>query len=150
MNRNLEQILSIILHTSELLEEDMKQDSELCNLTTRQLNCIELIKVLKNPNLSELAIKMNIAKASISVMVERLENNEYLYKVVSDSDRRTAHLHLTEKGEKAALLHSEVHQRISVLLTNDMTESEKEILIVLLNKSINSLNNRSNNSIQKI
>jgi len=150
MQRNLEQILNIILHNSEILEEDMKQESELKNLTTRQLYCIELIKDLKNPTLSELAASMNIAKASISVMIERLENNKYLYKVLSNSDRRTAHVHLTEKGEKAALLHTELHQRISALLTNDMTESEKEILIVLLNKSINSLNNKRNNPNTKI
>lgn len=142
MLRNLEQILNIILHTCEILEEDMKQTSELKNLTTKQLNCIELIKGMKNPNLSELAINMNIAKASVSVMLDRLERSNYLYKVVSDKDRRTAHVHLTEKGEKAANLHENLHKRIAVLLTKNMTESEKEILNVLLNKSINSISTK--------
>lgn len=139
MQRNLEQILNTILHTSELLEGEMKQESNLKNLTSRQLYCIELIKNMHNPSLTELAGKMNIAKASISVMIERLEKNNFIYKVTSDNDRRTAHVHLTEEGEKAALLHTELHKRISVLLTEEMTESEKEILIVLLNKSIKSL-----------
>jgi len=142
MQRNLEQILNTILHSSELLEDEMKQEFELKNLTTRQLYCIELVKEMKNPTLSELAENMNIAKASISVMIDRLERNKFIYKVTSDNDRRTAHVHLTEKGEKAALLHTELHKRISTLLTADMTESEKEILIVLLNKSIHSLTNK--------
>jgi DNA-binding MarR family transcriptional regulator len=140
MQRSLEQILNSILHSSEILEEEMKQETDLKSLTSRQLYCIELIKVLQNPSLSELAEKMNIAKASISVMIERLEKNNFLYKVASDNDRRSAHVHLTEKGEKAASLHSELNIRIADLLTERMTVSEKEILIVLLNKSVKSLN----------
>ena len=139
MQRNLEQILHTILHSSEILEEEMKQESNLKGLTSRQLYCIELIHNMHNPTLTELAEKMNIAKASISVMIERLEKNNFIYKVTSDNDRRTSHVHLTEEGEKAAALHTELHKRISGLLTGEMTESEKEILIVLLNKSVNSL-----------
>ncbi len=139
MQKNLEQILNTILHSSEILEEEMKQESNLKNLTPRQLYCIELVKNMQNPSLTELAKKMDIAKASISVMIERLEKNNFIYKVTSDNDRRTAHVHLTEEGEKAALLHTELHKRISELLTEEMTESEKEILIVLLNKSVKSL-----------
>lgn len=139
MQQNLEQILNSILHSSELLEEDMKQKSNLKNLTSRQLYCIELIKNMQNPSPTELAEKMNIAKASISVMIERLEKNNFIYKVTSDNDRRSAHVHLTEEGEKAASLHTEMHKRIAGLLTEEMTESEQEILIVLLNKSFKSL-----------
>ncbi len=139
MQKNLEQILNTILHSSEILEEEMKQESNLNKLTARQLYCIELIKEMRNPSLSELAEKMNIARASISVMIERLEKNNFIYKVASDNDRRSSHVHLTEEGEKAASLHTEMHKRISELLTEEMTESEKEILIVLLNKSAKSL-----------
>jgi len=139
MQRNLEQILKSILHSGELLEEEMKKESNLKNLTSRQLYCIELINEMQNPSLSELAERMNISKASISVMIERLVKNNFIYKVTSDSDRRSAHVHLTEEGDKAALLHSELHRRIAELLTEEMTESEKEILIVLLNKSVLSL-----------
>lgn len=139
MQRTLEQILNTILHSSEILEEEMKRESNLKNLTSRQLFCLELVKTMQNPSMTELAERMNIAKASISVMIERLVKNQFIYKVTSDNDRRTAHVHLTEEGEKAASLHNELHKRISQMLTEDMTESEKEILIVLLNKSVKSL-----------
>lgn len=135
----LENILNIILHTSEILEEEMKQGSQLKDLTPRQLYCIELISEMKNPSLTELAGKMGIAKASISVMADRLEKQGLIYKVTSDNDRRTAHVHLTDQGKKAASLHEDLHQRISALLTRDMTDSKKQILIVLLNKAVISL-----------
>jgi len=139
MQRSLEQILNIILHSGEMLEEEMKSESDLKSLTARQLYCLELIREMENPSLSELAERMNISKASMSVMIERLERNILIYKVASDKDRRIAHVHLTEAGERAASLHKDLHNRIAELLTGEMTESEKEILIVLLNKSVRSL-----------
>lgn len=144
MQKNLEQILDTILHSSEIIEDELKRDSALKTLTQRQLFCLELIKKMQNPSLSELAEQMRIAKASISVMIDRMEKNDFIKKIVSDSDRRSAHIHLTNKGEKAAELHTEVHREIARLLTSDMTDSEKEILIVLLNKSLKSLTKKDN------
>ncbi|PKP19973.1 MAG: hypothetical protein CVU04_04845, partial [Bacteroidetes bacterium HGW-Bacteroidetes-20] len=70
MQKTLEQILNTILHSSELMEEDLRQETELKQLTSRQLTCIECINEMKNPSLSELAEKMKIAKPSISVMID--------------------------------------------------------------------------------
>lgn len=146
MDKSLKQLLKIIIHTFDGMEEEMREKSELKELTTRQIFCIEQIKSLENPNLSELAEVMNIAKPSMTVMINRLEKKNFLKKVQSDSDRRTAHIHLTEKGEKAAGLHQELHIKISEMLVSDLTESEREILMVLLNKSVQSLIKKYSNS----
>lgn len=140
MENSLEQLLKAIIHTFDSMEEEMKGKSDMVELTSRQIFCIEQIKSLENPNLSELAEVMNIAKPSMTVMINRLEKNQLVQKVQSDSDRRTAHIHLTEKGEKAAGLHEELHAKIADILVSDLTESEQEILIVLLNKAIRTLN----------
>ena len=143
MENSLEQLLKTIIHTFDSMEEEMKGKSDMVELTSRQIFCIEQIKSLSNPSLSELAEVMNIAKPSMTVMINRLEKNQLVEKVQSDSDRRTAHLHLTEKGEKAAGLHEELHAKISDILVSDLTESEQEILIVLLNKAVRTLNNNT-------
>ena len=140
MENSLEQLLKTIIHTFDSMEEEMKGKSDMVELTSRQIFCIEQIKSLKNPNLSELAEVMRIAKPSMTVMINRLEKNQLVEKVQSDSDRRTAHLHLTEKGEKAAVLHEELHAKISDILVSDLIDSEQEILIVLLNKAVRTLN----------
>lgn len=145
MESSLEQLLKTIIHTFDFMEEEMKGKSGLSDLTSRQMFCIEQLKNLQNPNLSELAEVMNIAKPSMTVMINRLEKNGFLHKVQSDQDRRTAHIHLTVKGEKAAVLHQELHTTISEILVSNLTESESEILIVLLNKSVKSLNNKYSN-----
>ena len=135
----IEELINIILNKSEQLEEVAKQKTDLKSLTAKQLYCIELIHSLENPTLSELTGKLQITKASTSVMLDRLEEHGFIQKVKSDNDRRSAHVHLTEKGDKAAHLHTDVHKQFAMLLTKELTDSEKDILIVLLNKAIKTL-----------
>ena len=97
------------------------------------------IHEIENPTLSELAEKLKITKPSTSVMVDRLEEHGYIQKIKSDSDRRSAHVHLTTKGDKAAHLHIDLHRKFASLLTQSLTDSEKDILVVLLNKAIKSI-----------
>jgi DNA-binding MarR family transcriptional regulator len=136
---SVEELINIILNKSEQLEELAKQKTDLKKLTDKQLHCIELIYTMENPTLSELTEKLEITKASTSVMLDRLEQHGFIQKVKSDNDRRSAHVHLTEKGDKAAHLHADVHKQFATLLTKELTDSEKEILIVLLNKAIKSI-----------
>lgn len=135
----IEELINMILSKSEQLEEIAKQESDLKNLTQKQLHCIELIHSLENPTLSVLARQLKITKASTSIMLDRLSENGFILKVQSDNDRRSAHVHLTEKGDKAAHLHADVHKHFGTLLAKDLTESEKDILIVLLNKAVKSI-----------
>lgn len=136
----LEKLIDILLNKAEQLEERMKEESNLKNLTTRQLTCIECIHTLKNPTLSELAEVLHITKPSASVMLERLEEHSFVRRVRSDIDRRSAHVHLTTKGDQAAQLHRHMHERFAQHLAGNLTSSEKDILVVLLNKAITSLN----------
>lgn len=136
---SIEELINIILSKSEQLEEKIKQESELKDLTARQLHCIELIHDLENPTLSELTRELQITKPSTSVMLDRLKYHGFIRKVKSDSDRRTAHVHLTEKGHKAADLHVDMHKRFAKILTSDLTESETNNLKVLLNKAMHSV-----------
>lgn len=135
----IEELINIILSKSEKLEESMKQESDLEGLTVKQLYCVELIHEMENPTSSELAQKLQITKPSTSVMLDRLEEHGFVQKIQSDNDRRAAHVHLTKKGDKAAHLHVDMHKEFAKLLTKDLTGSEKDILIVLLNKAIQSL-----------
>lgn len=136
---SIEELINIILSKSEQLEELEKQKTDLKDLTSRQLHCIELIHSMENPTLSELSKKMKITKASTSVMLDRLEQHGFIQKVKSDNDRRSAHVHLTDKGDKAAHLHAGVHKQFAMLLTKELTDSEKDILVVLLNKAIKAI-----------
>lgn len=135
----VEELIHAILTKSEHFEESVKQTTDLKDVTMKQLNCIELIHTLENPTLSELTETLGTTKASTSVMLDRLEQNGFIRKVKSDRDRRSAHVHLTVRGDRAAQLHAGVHQQFARLLTRGLSESEKEALIVLLQKAIHSI-----------
>ena len=138
MSFTLEQVINLLLLKSEQLEVDLKKESEIEELSIKQLQCIELVIEFENPTLSELADRLKITKPSTTALIDKLESRGYLIKVKSDTDRRSAHVHLTSKGENAGQLHEKVHHAIAKQLSNNLTDSEKEILIVLLNKAIKS------------
>jgi DNA-binding MarR family transcriptional regulator len=138
MKYTLEQVINLLLLKSEQLEVDLKRESEIEELSIKQLQCIELVIEFENPTLSELAERLKITKPSTTALIDKLESRGYLIKVKSDTDRRSAHVHLTSKGENAGQLHEKVHHAIAKQLSNNLTDSEKEILIVLLNKAIKS------------
>ncbi len=81
--------------------------------------------------------KLKISKPSTTVLIDRLEENGFVYKVKSDSDRRSAHVHLTGKGVEAFSLHRQVHVQFSKGLTANLSEAETNILVELLNKALN-------------
>jgi DNA-binding MarR family transcriptional regulator len=136
MYYSLDKLISILLSRSEQMEEDLKKESDIEELSIKQLQCIELIYKHENPNLSELAEKLKITKPSVTAMIDKLEENGYVERIKSDIDRRSAHIHLTSKGLTAGKLHDKLHQSIAQKLTKSLTESEKEIMVVLLNKAM--------------
>ena len=135
MKYSLDELLSVLFSKSEQMEEDLKKQSAIEELSIKQLQCLEIIVEMKNPNLSELAEKLKITKPSVTAMIDKLEKLEYVERIQSDIDRRSAHIHLTPKGDVAAQLHIKLHHSIAQKLT---TDSEKDILIVLLAKAVQS------------
>ncbi|MBN2263806.1 MAG: MarR family transcriptional regulator [Prolixibacteraceae bacterium] len=135
MELKLDQLINVLLSKSEQLEVDLKKKSAIEELSIKQLQCIELIDELENPTLSELSERLKITKPSTTVMIDRLADKGYVTKVKSDVDKRSAHVHLTSKGKEAGHLHENVHHAIAKHMTRNLTDSEKEILIVLLNKA---------------
>lgn len=136
MNYSLEQLINKLLSKSEQMEVDLKKETEIEELTIKQLQCIELIVEMNNPNLSDLAERLNVTKPSTTVMIDKLEKKGYVEKVKSNTDKRSANIHLTKKGEEAGQLHTNLHFNIAKELTKSLTPSEKEILEVILNKSM--------------
>ena len=62
------------------------------------MNYLETIDILDNPNITELAQQLKLSKPTVKVAIDKLiEKEYYIYKIRSDEDRRSAHLHLTEK-----------------------------------------------------
>ncbi len=133
---NLVDIVSQLSNLFGQSEEAAKEQFQLLNLTHTQMHYLETVRLLQNPNLTELAKRLKLSKPTVTVAVDRLIEKDFLFKIQSDEDRRSAHLHLTEKGKLINQMHDYSHKRVAEMIRRKLNKEEMETLIGLLNKII--------------
>ncbi len=116
------------------MEEASKEQFNLSSLTLTQMHYLETISALGNPNITELAAIMNLSKPTVKVAVDKLTDRDFVFKVQSDEDRRSAHIHLTEKGNLINQMHDYAHKRIAESIKSKLNIEEEECLIRVLEK----------------
>ena len=116
------------------MEEEAKEQFNLNELTITQMHYLEMISELANPNLTELATAMKLTKPTVTVLVDRLIEKELIYKVQSDEDRRSTHLHLSEKGKLINQMHEYAHRRMAEEIEKKINSEEEIQLRHLLEK----------------
>jgi DNA-binding MarR family transcriptional regulator len=133
----MELLVDIIAKLSGIIvdtEESAKDQFNLSNLTPTQMRYIETINLLDNPSITELATQLKLSKPTVKVAIDKFIEKDYVFKVKSDEDRRSAHLHLTEKGKLINQIHEYAHKVIAESFSRKLNSEEKEILISLLLK----------------
>lgn len=118
------------------MEEQSKEKFNTTGLTQTQMHYLETIGQLNNPNFTELSLALKLSKPTITVAIDKLIEKDCVYKVRSDHDRRSTHLHLTEKGIQLNKMHDFAHKSIAKLFMKNLKQEELEKLIDLINKSI--------------
>jgi len=130
-------LIRIVSRLSNLIgdtEEAAKEQFNLQNLTHIQMHYMETISFLGNPNITELALNLNLSKPTVKVAVDKLIEKDYVFKIKSDEDRRTAHIHLTEKGNLINQMHDYAHKRIAESFSRKLNNKELATLVALMNK----------------
>ena len=131
---NLTEIISVLSNLFGQMEEAAKLQFNLSDLTHNQLHYIETISTLGNPNITELAAALKLSKPTVKVAVDKLIEKDYIFKVQSDEDRRSAHIHLSEKGKLINQMHDYAHKRIAESLSKKLNQEELNSLVEILNK----------------
>ena len=130
-------LTDIIARLSRMMgqeEEAAREQFNLTTLTLTQMHYMETISELGNPSITELAANLNLSKPTVKVAVDKLIERNYVLKVQSDDDRRSAHIHLTEKGKLINQMHDYAHKRIAEFISSRLTGEEKECLARMLGK----------------
>ncbi|MBP1711036.1 MAG: transcriptional regulator, MarR family [Deltaproteobacteria bacterium] len=104
--------------------------------TVRQIEYIDVINKLDNPNLGEIAKALKVSKPSVTAIIDKLAGKGYIQKFQSDEDRRSFHVHLSAKGRKLVEMHSKAHDKIAELFTNNLDSKDLKTLVSLLNKVV--------------
>ena len=134
---SMKNLISIISTLSNLIgdtEEKAKEQFNLMDLSIKQMHYLETVNLLDNPNITELAIRLKLSKPTVKVAVDKLIERDYVYKVQSDEDRRSAHLHLTEKGKLINQMHDFAHKSIAEQFVRKLNAEEVKNLENLLTK----------------
>jgi DNA-binding MarR family transcriptional regulator len=132
--KNLIEIISKLSNMIGQTEEAARGQFYMLNLTQIQMHYLETIHMLDNPNITELAQRLKLTKPTVKVAIDKLIERDYVYKVPSDEDRRSAHLHLTEKGKLINQMHDYAHRSIAGYVSRKLNSNEMETLVNLLNK----------------
>ena len=85
-------------------------------------------------NQKELAEKMSLGKAGVTKAVQRLLNEDLIYRKVKEIDHRNYGLYITEKGNGYIDLFHEIGDELNSTVLKDFTEEELELLFKLMNK----------------
>ena len=116
------------------MEEEAKEQYNFKDLTVTQMHYLETISELENPNLTELAGALKLTKPTVTVLIDKLMEKDLVYRVQSDADRRSTHLHLTEKGKLINEMHGYAHRRMVEDIQRRITSDEMEQMINLLER----------------
>ena len=133
----MKKMIEIVAQLSNMVvqtEETAKEKFDLAGLTLTQLHYLETINTLNNPNLTELATSLKLTKPTVTVAIDKLIERNYVFKVQSDEDRRSAHLHLTDKGKQINRIHELAHKTIADSICQKLNSEEQQLLISLLTK----------------
>jgi DNA-binding MarR family transcriptional regulator len=126
--RNLIEIIARLSLEIGRLEESAKEQFNFNELTLTQMNYLETINNLHNPNMTELAREMNLTKPTVKAAIDKLIEKDFICRVKSDDDRRSAHLHLTVKGKVINHMHDFAHKQMAELITSKLTKEEINLL----------------------
>lgn len=132
--KKLEEMIARLSGYMGRMEEEAKEQYNFKDLTITQMHYLETISDLQNPNLTELATAMSLTKPTVTVLIDKLIEKDLVFRVQSDADRRSTHLHLTEKGKLINEMHSYAHRRMVEDIQKRITPDELSILISLLEK----------------
>jgi DNA-binding MarR family transcriptional regulator len=133
----MKKMIDIVARLSNMVaqtEEAAKEQFDLTGLTLTQLHYLETINLLCNPNLTELAVSLKLTKPTVTVAIDKLIEKNYVFKIQSDEDRRSTHLHLTGKGKQINQIHELAHKTISDSICKKLNSGEQQLLFELLNK----------------
>jgi DNA-binding MarR family transcriptional regulator len=133
-----DQLIAILTRSFAELESQALNESELAELSMKQLVYLDTIARLDHPTFSDLARSLGVSKPSVTAIVSKLMHKGYVEKVQSAEDHRTFHVLLTDKGKALNQMHDHIHRRIAEHFTHALDENELHQFARLLNKALKS------------
>jgi DNA-binding MarR family transcriptional regulator len=105
-------------------------------LSTAQMHTIEIVGHGVSLQMKELARKTGVTTGTLTVMVDRLEEQGLLQRTPHETDRRSWLIELTEKGKVLFGQHQQYHLRLTEEITSALSSEEQEMFSAILEKIV--------------
>ncbi len=132
-----EQLLLAIQNVAKKLREFKIKEIEnsgYMDFSISNFRYIEEIHNMGNPTFMELTNRMGLSKPTVTLMVAKLIEKEYVTKSKSEQDGRIYYLSLTPKGEKLINDYNKVYKNFIDQVASRFDEQEIETLVSLLRR----------------
>lgn len=116
-------IKEVYSSTMNILSKNLKDSG----LTHQQTMIIKLVAHKKEITISELCEEMSLAKGTVSGIVQRLENADYVKKIKYENDKRNTYVTFSEKGlEFAKEFRYKINESFNEIFKNFTPEEMEE------------------------
>ncbi len=100
---------------------------------------LHLLYTNNRVTMKELAEFTHKTKPTVTVLVNKLEKMDYLYREKSDQDSRIIFVKLTPKGEELKPIFDDVSKKMNALVYNTLSSNECEAVENILQKVVTNL-----------
>ncbi len=138
----MEKLLTEFINTLEVSfkkrQQAVGEGAGFARLTISQLQYLEAIATLGTPTVTDIAHRLDITKASVTVGVNKLVKLGYVTKTQSSEDKLVFHIQLTEAGQQLVRVKAQALKTyeafIFAALSDDETQNFEAILTKLVNR----------------
>ncbi len=136
MESLLVEFINTLEHSLKNLQEESGLSVGFSRLTISQAQYLDAIHTLGQPTITELATRLNFAKASVTTGINKLAALGYVVKAQSTEDKRVVRVQLTSAGEELVTAKYQALQEYVAFIGSALTEEEnlqfQEILAKLV------------------
>ncbi len=136
METLLIEFINTLEHSLKNIQEQSGLSAGFSRLTISQAQYLDAIHTLGQPTITELATRLNFAKASVTTGINKLVALGYVLKNQSNEDKRVVRVQLTSAGEE--LVNAKLHalQEYVAFIGSALTEEENIQFQAILSKLV--------------
>jgi len=97
-NQHIDEVLIAVRRVIRATDLQSKHLTKTTGLTTPQLLILQAIDKQPDLTIGLLAKKISLSQATVTTIIDRLENRELIKRTRDYTDRRKVHIHITDTG----------------------------------------------------
>lgn len=136
--KKLDDIVHRIIFTSQSNSELFFNNGKK-GLTTIEVTIIDLVSKYPDIILKDIISMLHIPNSTLTNAINRLEKKELVKRIISEKDKRSYGLQLTDKGKQAEELHIMYEKELFKRILSPLTTKEREDFIFILNKIMDNI-----------